>query len=203
MAQTTITATFDEQCLFQGGVESEIEENPTYVGHNASSGNAAIYRNVMSFPTTSITSSAIPSLAELLLNVVDVNGMTGKSVFIGGYNGNGQGNPSTDSAAQAYARCNVSADHYGSFTDFQSTGAKTLALGVTVNADLQACIAAQVPFVVAVQIDGESGLTQNNAGWDSVENATNKPQLRVTYTTPVAAFGLGRSGKQYHQLLAR
>lgn len=205
MTVATITTDFDVQALLISGVYSANQEDPTYAGHNASSTNAAIYRNVVRFPTTSIPANAVPSLAELLLNIEVVTNMSSRNMRVGGYDGTGQGDPTSDSASTLFARSDVlSLGGYGLFSDFQTTGSKAMTLGVDVLSDLQACIVARAPFVLAIQLDSESGSTQERSGWDAQEHGSNQPQLRVTYSVPVSESGLwsARKRRQLAQLLA-
>lgn len=187
--ELNVIASFDEQSLNILGAISEVEENPTYVGKNEEvpGGNSAQYRNIIKFPMTAVAATATPFQAQLVLNVVDFNDPASQvSVSIGPYDSNGQSDPVADSASQVWTRSDFGGGAYSSFpTEFRSLGLKSLTLGGSALSHITACIAAQIPFTLVVKLDDEAPTSfgQANSGWDSFENATNKPALRLLLAT--------------------
>jgi hypothetical protein len=205
MPTVTIVSDFDVQALLISGVYSSNQEDPTYAGHNSSSTNAAIYRNVMRFQTTSIPANAVPSFVSLQVNIVDVTNMSSRSMRIGGYGGNGQGDPSFDSSVLLFARSDVaSLGGYGLFTDFGTGGLISMGFGGNVLNDFQQCVALRATFSLALQLDNESGSIQERSGWDAQEHSSNKPQILVSYSIPISDSGpwSARKRRQLSQLLA-
>ncbi len=103
------------------------------------------------------------------------------STFIGPYNGDGSGDPEADAGATMYSRCNVSADNYGTYTEWDTASNSTVILGSPANADVQARLGAT--FTLALQDSNEGGLGASNYKrfYEYTAAAANEPQLIVTH----------------------
>src|SRR5215510_13558514 len=126
MAQTTLTCTFSED-VDNGGFEYP-NDGGDYCGTNASP-DTRFFRVAIKFDPSSIPSANTVTLVELIVECDLALNASSESWYIGPYNTNGQGDPVADSAANAFSRSNVSGGNYGTFTDFRSTGVKTISLG--------------------------------------------------------------------------
>lgn len=78
--------------------------------------------------------------------------LTAESHRVGPYNGGtGSTNPAVDSEANVYTRCNLAALNYGTFTDFRTTGLKTIELGSPAISDCQSRFDAAGSWALAMQ----------------------------------------------------
>jgi hypothetical protein len=208
MPTTTITADFD--CNPSKRRFSEVYtkfDSPSFliVGHETEASNGTIRRVGLRFPTTSLPVNSNPTLAELLVTTGFQINMAGRNVRIGGYNGNGQGDVSGESAMAAYNACNVlDLGVYSTHADFQTEGNEVISIGGGVLADLASCISSQVPFILSLQLDSEIGVDAERVTLDSLADSTDKPKLRVTYnlTFSESSIRSTKNRRQLRQLLA-
>ena len=149
-------------------------------------GAGGIYRVANKFDITSLSASATVSKVELIIEVAAVNNASNTYWDLDGYNGDGQANPEADSGATMYTSCENTGTYVTNTTDFRTTGVKTIDLGATAIADVEAARDAGVIFSVAIQL-GSTGDTENTGASNRCEfseytDATNPPKLRITYS---------------------
>jgi len=91
--------------------------------------------------------------------VSSVTGAGSSSWILGPYNGDGQANPQSDSASNAFSRSNVSSDNYlTGITAFRTTGQKSFTdLGAQANTDVENARDAGTIFSLAIRMTSESG----------------------------------------------
>jgi len=100
------------------------------------------------------------------------------------YDTDGTSDPSADSAADMWTACGAGNVYVNDTTEFRTTGLKTFTnLGSQANTDVQAARDAGSIFSLAVR---ETTNTSANEQTQLREysDATNPPQLTITYTTP-------------------
>lgn len=181
MTTTTLTAGFTEDVTQAGSETTGI--NDIAAGCN-DAGDGRIFRTALRFDPSSITSTDTISQVELIVNCFTASNNSARSYYIGPYNTNGVGDPSADSGATAYSRCSVSGGNYGTFTEFRTTGVKTITLGGSVNSHLQAVTSVSgTVFTLAIQQDSETADPTLDI-FESLRDhtdGTDPPKLRVTH----------------------
>lgn len=132
------------------------------------------------FDITSLSASDTVTQVDCSVTVNDTDAAGSLSWYLGPYNGDGQADPESDSAATMFSRCDTSADKYLTTTVYRTTGTKTHTnLGSQANADVEAARDAGTIFSLAWRADSEGS---GHTAFDEYTGA-NPPTLTITYTT--------------------
>lgn len=158
-----------------------------YVGRG---GDGNGYRSVARWDLAgSMPSGATVTRVRLRSNETDALGdLTAESHRVGPYNGGtGSTNPQVDSEANVYTRCNVAALNYGTFTDYRTTGLKTVELGSPAISDCQSRFDAAGSWALAVQQTPTEGGGAGPIGinWDPFSGGS-PPALLIDYVEAAA-----------------
>lgn len=180
MAQITITSGYSRDVRVVPTEAGSSNDGSDSVGVGDT--NTRVYRTGIRFPLTdaALTGATITAV-ELIVNVLSATSVSADSWYVGPYNADGTGNPETDSISTEFSRCQVSGDNYGTFTDFRTTGSKTLTLASPAASDVQALIGATFSIGIR-QVDEATGGSVHYIDLDETTSAA-PPQLRLTYTT--------------------
>lgn len=180
MATLTIDSTYSRDVRIAPTAAGSNNDGSDSVGVGDT--NTRCYRTAIRFPLTDalLTGSTVTAV-ELIVNVLSANSVSADSWYVGAYNGDGAADPSADSVTVQFTRSEVSLDNYGTFTDYRTTGSKTITLGSGVTTDVQALLGAT--FAVAIrQLDETLLGAIHYIELDETTFITAPPRLRVTYT---------------------
>ena len=143
------------------------------------------YRTYIRFPLAQFPTNVTPLSTRLEVDCAWVSGNSADRYVVGPYNGNGLGNPSVDTGAQAFARSDASADFY-LYGDAQPTAIRTLLfeLGAQACIDLKAAIDASATyFSISLKQISETLGSNHYAGINGYNTAT-PPKLTISATAP-------------------
>jgi len=179
VATLTIDSTYSRDVRIAPTAAGNANDGSDTVGVGSS--NDRNYRTGIKFPLTdgALTGATITGV-ELIVNVLIASGVSADSWYVGPYNGDGAADPNSDTVTVQYGRCAVAADNYGTFTDFRTTGSKTLTLGNPAPADVEALIGATFSIGVQQLVETLGGAV-HYIDLDETTSAA-PPQLRLTYT---------------------
>ncbi len=169
------------------GFESFPNDGSDWVGVNGT-GPLVEYRTAQKFDISGIPANATITNVQLevFLDGVEQSGPNGDTFAVGPYNGDGQADPQTDTAANLFARTDVAADNYITGITFPAIGARTFAdLGAQAEADLQAAISGGIFSVGWQQLPTQTVTGRYVFFRESFQ--VSPPRLTVDYTLPGGA----------------
>lgn len=179
MATLTIDSTYSRDVRIAPTAAGSNNDGSDSVGVGDT--NTRCYRTAIRWPLTdALLTGATITAVELIVNILSANSVSADSWYVGAYNGNGAADPSADTIAVQFARSETSLDNYGTYTDYRTTGSKTITLGSGATTDVQALLGAT--FAVAIrQVDEVLLGAIHYIELDETTSAA-PPQLRLTYT---------------------
>jgi len=180
LASFTDTSDYDSDLEKCGTSYTRYPAESNWVGDD---GGSCDYRSGFVFTISTLPVDDVVSQVDFACQVVRiVAGFSASNVYIGGYNGNGQGDYENDGdSATVFGYLDVSADNYVTSSAFRTTGAKSITdLGASANSDVEAARDAGTLFTIALMADTEADANNNITDIDYA-GGTNPAQLTITH----------------------
>lgn len=137
-------------------------------------------RAALKFSLSTIPNNATITNVELIVNVTNA---TTNTVTIGRTSSDAPDTLSCTTAGSSLSEAISAASPFMNTGAWNTTGSKTMDLGASADSAVQTRITGSDTIGLGIRIDSGT----NNTIITSTDSASNKPQLRVTYTTPPEA----------------
>lgn len=145
-------------------------------------------RSYFTFPTTRLAPRPIASVSWTNFNIAASGDLSAATFDLRPYNTNGQGDPASDSTANAFTRAGSGTAYVSGYTGWRTTGGKTIDLGAQAAADLAAATTAGSSWSIGCTMPGASAGADryaNPAGFDNGSGVSVWPRLLVTYSDSI------------------
>lgn len=174
-------ASFSDDADWGSEVGSDFVKFPDDGADWLGDGSGTLYRIANIYDITSLPTGDTVSEVKEDLYVSTISSSGSETWDCDGYNGDGQGDPETDTGADMYAGCGNSGAYASGDTSFQTTGQKSITFSSTANSDIEAARDAGTTFAVAWQIVGSPGSNVRSELREYTHVST-PPKLTVTHS---------------------